>query len=108
MSKKWVCTFAVPLLFTSAVHGQQKFYSDDPLMAEDRVDVTAKPAEVKLSDLYDLLRYSFEDTDNPEHGEAVNINTLDEVPNSAWFSNRHGTTRMSIEALVRGPNRTRT
>ena len=104
MSKKRICTFVVALHFAGVVHGQQKFYRDDPLVAEERVDVPAKPAAVKLSDLYDRLRYSLGDTLNPEDGEAISVNTLDEVPDSAWFTNRHGATRMSIEALVRGPN----
>ena len=36
--------------------------------------------------------------------EAENVNTLDEVPDSSWFTNRHGKRRQSIEELVRGPN----
>ena len=104
MNEKNICTFGVALLFAGAVHGQQKFYRDDPLMAEELVEVAARPANVKLSDLYDRLRYSLDGTVNPEYGEATNVNTLDEVPNSAWFTNRHGTRRMRIGALVRGPN----
>jgi hypothetical protein len=35
---------------------------------------------------------------------AMNVNELDEVPDSSWYTNRHHRHRMSIEALVRGPN----
>jgi hypothetical protein len=35
--------------------------------------------------------------------EAENVNSLDEVPDSTWFTNRHGVARMTREALVRGP-----
>ena len=35
---------------------------------------------------------------------AANVNTMDEVPDSTWFTNRIGRTPMSIEQLVRGPN----
>ena len=35
----------------------------------------------------------------------MNVNTLDEVPDSSWFTNRIGRRRMSREALVRGPDR---
>src|SRR4029079_3013220 len=35
---------------------------------------------------------------------AQNINTIDEVPDSNWFTNRIGTTRLTVEELVRGPN----
>jgi hypothetical protein len=36
------------------------------------------------------------------HGEAVNVNSLDEVPDSAWFTNRIGAHVIGIEELVRG------
>ncbi len=36
--------------------------------------------------------------------QADNINPLDEVPNSSWFTNRHFHNRMSLEALAQGPN----
>ena len=36
------------------------------------------------------------------HGESVNVNSLDEVPDSSWFTNRIGTHVMSTEEVVRG------
>ncbi|WP_437479189.1 hypothetical protein WME75_32810 [Sorangium sp. So ce1014] len=36
-------------------------------------------------------------------GEAVNVNSLDEVPDSSWFTNRIGKQPLSAEELVRGP-----
>lgn len=36
--------------------------------------------------------------------QADNVNILDEVPNSSWFTNRHFQERMSLKALARGPN----
>ncbi len=36
-------------------------------------------------------------------GPAVNVNAHGEVPNSSWFTNRIGRTRISPERLVRGP-----
>jgi hypothetical protein len=38
--------------------------------------------------------------------ESLNVNTLDEVPDSSWFTNRNGRRRMSIEEIKRGPNTT--
>ncbi|MFQ5637241.1 MAG: hypothetical protein ACE5IR_04525, partial [bacterium] len=35
---------------------------------------------------------------------ADNVNRLDEVPNSSWYTNRHFHKRMTIEELQRGPN----
>jgi hypothetical protein len=36
--------------------------------------------------------------------EAQNVNTLDEVPNSSWFTQRHFYSPMTTEELQRGPN----
>jgi hypothetical protein len=37
------------------------------------------------------------------HGEAVNVNAFDEVPDSSWFTNRMGVRHLSPEELVQGP-----
>ena len=37
--------------------------------------------------------------------EAVNINVLDEVPNSSWYTRRHYFEPMSISELKKGPNK---
>ena len=36
---------------------------------------------------------------------AKNLNTIDEVPDSSWFTNRIGTTPISVDEIQRGPNR---
>ena len=36
---------------------------------------------------------------------AANINDLDEVPNSSWYTNRHHLRRMTLEELNQGPDR---
>ena len=35
---------------------------------------------------------------------ADNVNALDEVPNSSWYTNRHYQNRMNLEDLQNGPN----
>jgi len=37
--------------------------------------------------------------------QASNVNTLDEVPDSSWYTNRHALRHMTVDQLVRGPNR---
>ena len=37
--------------------------------------------------------------------QASNVNAVDEVPDSSWFTNRHALRHMTVEQLVRGPNR---
>ena len=36
--------------------------------------------------------------------ESSNVNALDEVPDSSWYTNRHRLHRMSAEELMRGPD----
>jgi len=36
-------------------------------------------------------------------GESINVNSMDEVPNSSWFTNRIGRTPMTPEEVARGP-----
>jgi hypothetical protein len=37
-----------------------------------------------------------------QHGEAINVNSLDEVPDSSWFQNRIGVNPVTPEELARG------
>ncbi len=39
--------------------------------------------------------------------EAANVNALDEVPDSTWFTNRHARRRMTAAELARGPSHPR-
>jgi len=41
-------------------------------------------------------------TGNPK--QASNVNAIDEVPDSSWYTNRHHIRRMDAAALQRGPN----
>lgn len=83
-----------------------RFYPDDPLeRIPDPVRVeTAKRRS--LHELYDFALNSFvkpgvrQNSDDPTPAQA--INTLGEVPDSAWYANRHGARRMSLGDLVRG------
>ena len=54
--------------------------------------------------MFDRFGHIVADLGSETLTEAENVNTLDEVPDSSWFTNRHGRTRMSVEGLVRGPN----
>ena len=85
----------------------QKFYADDPVLVDGALlDVPEKPAELDLSDLYDRFSHVFKDMGKSPLGtEAQSVNTLDEAVDGDWFVNRHGSKRMSVEELVRGPNR---
>src|SRR4030095_13842262 len=83
----------------------QKFLTDDPLAVDrDNAINVGEPKRIKLNDYYDFLENTFSSPGNHPAKPAANANTWGEVPDSSWFQNRHGRTRMSIEDLVRGPN----
>ncbi|HEY7820881.1 MAG TPA: hypothetical protein VIG29_21830, partial [Vicinamibacteria bacterium] len=100
---------ALGLVLAAASAGgseEKKFYRDDPVLADRAlVDVSEKPAELELSDIFDSLSHTFRDMGKSPLGtEAGDVNTLDQVVDGPWFVNRHGTKRMSLEEVVRGPN----
>ncbi|GAB4238935.1 MAG: hypothetical protein Kow00109_13570 [Acidobacteriota bacterium] len=83
-----------------------RFLADDPLRKDpDDLPVPA-PESRDLSQLYDFIANTF--FLRPREGEAipeaVNVNTLDEVPDSSWFTNRMSRRRLSLAELVRGPD----
>jgi hypothetical protein len=83
----------------------QKFYPDDPIR-EDRDDLPIeKPGVLDLSPTYDAIENSFVNQVEGPIPRAMNVNTIGDVPDSSWFTNRIGVRTMSVEELVRGPNR---
>jgi hypothetical protein len=81
----------------------RRFYQDDPVWRD--VDMRDIPpvANFDLSKSYEFLNETFRDTVE-SHGAALNVNTLGEVPDSSWFTNRLGLHDMTIDQVVRGPN----
>ena len=84
-------------LAVTAAAQHPKFFPDDPVrIDDDQLDVAARPADIELSDLFDRFGNIFVDLGAKEPTEAQHVNTLDEVPDSAWFTNRHGAERLSL------------
>ena len=101
-------TAAVAVLGTVSVvtTGRPHFYPDDPLWIDD--DAVADVSSVKAvedANSYDFVVNTFATPGERRDVRAMNVNTLDEVPNSAWFVNRIGRDAMSVEDVVRGPDR---
>jgi len=95
--------FAVTVLFSSAASAQ-KFRSDDPMWEDqDRENIPAV-GKFTIADYYDFLQNTFFSPGDKTRQRAVNINTLGEVPDSSWFTNRHGKKPLSLGELVRGPD----
>ncbi|NJR31215.1 hypothetical protein HC762_00195 [bacterium] len=87
------------------VEDARRFFPDDPLWQDsDSLDIP--PVEVfELLKEYDFVENSFGDPATFD-GPAVNVNTLDEVPDSSWFTNRIGRRDMTPEEILTGPNTT--
>jgi hypothetical protein len=81
----------------------KRFYPDDPIWRDGDMRSIPPVAEFDLSKSYEFLNETFRDTVQ-SHGPALNVNTLGEVPDSSWFTNRLGLHEMAIDEVVRGPN----
>src|SRR4030095_11343429 len=79
------------------------FYPDDPIWHEDDMRDIPPVAEFDLSKSYEFVHETFGEPVKA-HGPALNVNTLGEVPDSSWFTNRLGQHEMTIDEIVRGPN----
>src|SRR5260370_5275559 len=90
----------------------KKFYPDDPLWREPVPRAVRQVAVRKVDDIYDFLENSYvtpgREGKAAKRGPrpALDVNTLGEVPDSAWYTNRHWLRRMTIAELQRGPGNT--
>jgi hypothetical protein len=86
--------------------GGPRFYPDDPLWTDDDAALDVSTV-VKTEDAnsYDFAVNTLKDPGERRNVRAMNINTVDEVPDSAWFVNRIGRATMPTADLVRGPDR---
>lgn len=102
------------LVLAGCSHGG---FAPRPVVPDDRRPVP-KPEERSINDFadafdnqitrqveqtFDLSRQLRTLFGRPK--QAKNCTPLDEVPNSAWFTNRNGVRRMSLDEIGRGPDR---
>ena len=104
---RWLCATvigltAVAVLGTASVvtTGRPHFYPDDPLWIDN--DAVADASSVKAvedANSYDFVVNTFATPGERRDLRAMNVNTLDEVPDSAWFVNRIGRDAMSVDEV---------
>jgi hypothetical protein len=99
-----LAAFAAALALLPAAAGAQKFLPDDPLRKDPDDLPVPRPKTVELSTTYDVLEHTFLHRPHGRIPRAGNVNTLGEVPDSSWFTNRIGVREMSIEEIVKGSN----
>ena len=95
---------AIGSLTTVAQSRGPRFHDDDPLAREPESQdaAGAQPTEIGL--LYELSYNLFAVTRrSPSNTKAGNVNTIDEVPDSSWFTNRIGREAVDADRIARGP-----
>jgi hypothetical protein len=81
-----------------------KFFDDDPIWVErDTQDASAvKPVETSL--FVDIASNAIRRVGTEAPVRAQNLNSVDEVPDSSWFTNRVGHKRLTADDIERGPD----
>jgi hypothetical protein len=84
-----------------------RFFPDDPLWTDDdkSLSVAKDIKEIEDTNGYDFVVHTFVKPGKREDVRAQNVNSLDEVPDSSWFTNRIGRQPLSAAELVKGPDR---
>src|SRR4030095_193336 len=102
---------AVGYLGAGATMQGPRFYPDDPIAREPESQDASKAAPFDVSEIYALtdtlfVPYTLFLTSKhvPSALRAQNINTIDEVPDSSWFTNRIGTRAITTDEITRGAN----
>ncbi|MCI0354491.1 MAG: hypothetical protein L0099_05540 [Acidobacteria bacterium] len=99
-------------LAAGAVAQQPPDTREMPLRMDYDMESIPEPRRVDTGYAYDFMDGTFfqqvkQAFDFPRHfggsQAAYNINSMDEVPDSSWFTNRNGKRRMSLEEIRRGP-----
>src|SRR5678816_3384735 len=81
-----------------------RFYADDPILREPEPQDAGGAAPSNLDLMYELSYNLFAlPRHKPSGVRAQNANTIDEVPDSSWFTNRIGTKALTVDEIVRGP-----
>ena len=82
----------------------RKFYPDDPISNDPETQDASAVKPWDISNQYDLIENSFLGAGDSDARRAANVNTVDEVPDSSWFTNRVGTRSITNDELVKGPD----
>jgi hypothetical protein len=93
------------LLWPVSASWAQVFRTDDPILVDRDDRGIPVPTRRKINDYYDFFENTFGNVGDHQRQRALNINTLGEVPNSSWFTNRIGVGTMSRAELLQGSNR---
>jgi len=102
----WFAALAtIAVIFTAPASTKgPRFYSDDPIAREPESQDASKAKPYEIQQLYEMTVNLFVTPGyKPSGMRAQNINTIDEVPDSSWFTNRIGARTITAAELARGP-----
>jgi hypothetical protein len=100
-----LCLCALGALASAASTPGPRFYPDDPIAREPETQDASHATAYSTPEMYDLMKNLFVTSGQIPSGlRAQNLNTIDEVPDSSWFTNRVGTRSIPMDDLVRGAN----
>jgi hypothetical protein len=106
--RRWGFVLAVALavaIGSGAWSAGPHFYPDDPLWSDDdRAFDASKVVAVEDTNGYDFIVNTFGDRGERRDVRALNVNTVDEVPDSSWFTNRIGRHQTTVADVVNGPD----
>ena len=96
----------VAVVCTGAVRGAgPQFYDDDPIAREPESQDASKVEPWDIGLLYELaINLAVGTRHDPSNTRAGNVNTIDEVPDSSWFTNRIATRPVTADEITSGPN----
>jgi hypothetical protein len=101
-----VSALALNVLAAQSPRTTPRFRPADPVAIDnDTIADASVFEELELSEGFDLLANQFASSGDRTPKRAVNVNTVDEVPDSTWFTNRIGVRSMPVREIVRGANK---
>jgi hypothetical protein len=96
--------FTAVATLASAPTNALRFYVDDPIAREPDPEDASGVEPVDLGLTYEMAVGLFATPGRtPSNTRAQNINTIDEVPDSSWFTNRIGARPLPLDRIVQGP-----
>ena len=99
-----VVVLATALLAGTASTQRPQFYPDDPISREPESQDASKAQSYQRPDMYEMLYNLFVTSEyKPSGTRARNVNTVDEVPDSSWFTDRIGDVAVTPDQITRGP-----
>jgi len=100
-SAKYILALFIVVVVTAEAGLSQKYFPDDPIQAFPPPLPVDHAVPRDIEPVSDFLKNSLNRNPRPPVPASA-VNTLGNVPDSDWFTNRHERRRMSIEELQRG------